>query len=72
MLLLARKPGQSITLALPDGSEVVVTVLDGSSCHLGIDAPRTDPDRPHRDHRRRRSRQHGGNRMMRTVGKRVE
>jgi len=40
MLLLTRRSGESVTLTLPDGTEVVVTVL-GDGTRLGIEAPRS-------------------------------
>ena len=41
MLVLTRKPGESIRLELPDGREVLVMVcrVSGESIRLGIDAP---------------------------------
>jgi sRNA-binding carbon storage regulator CsrA len=45
MLVLTRRPGESILLTLPDGREIIVKVLehqDGAdlpSKRIGIDAP---------------------------------
>lgn len=41
MLVLTRKPGQSITLRLPDGRQirVIVTKATWGQCRIGIDAP---------------------------------
>lgn len=42
MLVLARKPGESITVKMPDGSEITFKVLSviGNKSRIGIDAPR--------------------------------
>lgn len=42
MLVLSRKPGESITVLLPSGDEIVFKVLDQFSnrTSVGIEAPR--------------------------------
>ena len=42
MLVLSRKPGESITVNLPSGEEIVFEILDvkGYRVSIGIDAPR--------------------------------
>lgn len=42
MLKLARRPGESIVINLPDGQTIVVLVyaLHGKQVRLGIDAPK--------------------------------
>lgn len=54
MLVITRKPDQSITLRHPDGTQITVTVCKnrGGSVRVGIDAPaewlirRTEIDTP--------------------------
>jgi len=38
MLVLSRRSADAVRLVLPNGDEIVLTILDGS-CRLGIDAP---------------------------------
>ena len=41
MLILTRRPGESILVELPDGEQITVTVLEvkGKQVKLGTDAP---------------------------------
>lgn len=42
MLVLSRRPGESITVKTPDGVEITFKVIDqiGNRTKVGIDAPR--------------------------------
>lgn len=42
MLVLERRPGESLTVTAPDGTVITVTVAElvGQKVHVGIDAPR--------------------------------
>ena len=40
MLILNRKPGQTIRIRPPGGAEIIVHVLEGSNARLGFEAPR--------------------------------
>lgn len=40
MLVLSRKPGESVVCTLPSGDEIIFTMLDGSHrTRVGIEAP---------------------------------
>lgn len=42
MLVLSRKPGESVVCTLPNGDEIIFTMLDGSHrTRVGIEAPNT-------------------------------
>ena len=43
MLVLTRKLGESITCTLPDGSVIVLTLVEvrGDKARIGIDAPKS-------------------------------
>ena len=41
MLIVTRRPGESIVIELPDGEQIAITVLEvkGKQVRLGTDAP---------------------------------
>ena len=41
MLMVVRDEGEGIVITAPDGSEIRITVLEGTNVCLGVDAPRT-------------------------------